>query len=260
MKERVISAIVALLIVIPLIILGDMYFRVFAILIGLYGLKELLDLKKGIPSYIKLSSYLFFIVMLLFGYVYNGDIIIMDFSLFLLIFISLSISLLIFKKPYNIEDVFYLCSSILFLSVSFYLIIIIRELSLYLFIYLILISTVTDTFAYLIGKKYGKNKLMEDVSPNKTIEGSIAGLVVGTIAGSIFYYFLIGHSNIFVIIAMTALLSTIGQIGDLVFSSIKRHFKIKDFSNIMPGHGGILDRLDSIIFIVLSYVIISVLL
>ena len=62
-------------------------------------------------------------------------------------------------------------------------------------------------------------------------------------------------SNIFILILVTLLLSLIGQFGDLVFSSIKRHYKIKDFSNLMPGHGGILDRLDSSIFVILAYMI-----
>ena len=247
MKERLISAFIALLIIVPLILLGGIYFKVAVIIISLLGFKELLDLKKKIPSHVEIVGYFLFLIIILVGYIFNGDIVIMNFSLFILVFISLLISLLIYNKPYNIEDIFYLIGSILFLSISFYLIIIIREISLYTFLYLIIISTMTDTFAYLIGRKYGKRKLMEEVSPNKTIEGSIAGLIVGTLLSTLFYYFVIDKSNILMIILMSMVLSMLGQIGDLLFSSIKRHFKIKDFSNIMPGHGGILDRLDSII-------------
>ena len=84
----------------------------------------------------------------------------------------------------------------------------------------------------------------------------IIGTFFGTLIPVVFYYFCVMKSNIFILILVTLLLSLIGQFGDLVFSSIKRHFKVKDFSNIMPGHGGILDRLDSIIFVLLLYTLI----
>ena len=66
---------------------------------------------------------------------------------------------------------------------------------------------------------------------------------------------MIGNTNVVLLIILTAVLSIVGQFGDLVFSAIKRHYKLKDFSNIMPGHGGILDRLDSIIFVLMVFII-----
>lgn len=107
------------------------------------------------------------------------------------------------------------------------------------------------------GKLFGKHKLIEKVSPKKTIEGSIIGSAFGTIIPSIYYIYMVDPgANILTVIFMTLILSIIGQLGDLVFSSIKRYFNIKDFSNIMPGHGGILDRIDSITMVVLAYQII----
>ena len=88
-----------------------------------------------------------------------------------------------------------------------------------------------------------------------SVEGMIIGTFFGTLIPVVFYYFCVMKSNIFILILVTLLLSLIGQFGDLVFSSIKRHYKIKDFSNLMPGHGGILDRLDSSIFVILAYMI-----
>ena len=115
----------------------------------------------------------------------------------------------------------------------------------------------TDTFAMLIGCLIGKHKLIPDVSPKKSIEGSIGGSVVGTAIASILYYNVISNQiNIFVLILMTLVLTILGQLGDLFFSKIKRENKIKDFSNIMPGHGGILDRFDSMTFIVFGYLVI----
>ena len=131
----------------------------------------------------------------------------------------------------------------------------VRSMSLYLFIYLFLITIITDTFAYIGGSKFGKNKLAPMISPNKSVEGFVIGLVFGSLIASLFYYFVIGNINYVLLFLLTMILSIVGQFGDLVFSAIKRHFKVKDFSNIMPGHGGILDRLDSIIFVLITFII-----
>ena len=112
----------------------------------------------------------------------------------------------------------------------------------------------TDVFAYVIGKtfKLGKHKFSK-ISPNKSIEGCIAGLI-GAIILSLIYticinsYFSFEISYIKVII-ITFILSIVGQFGDFAASSIKRFVDIKDFSNLIPGHGGLLDRIDSLIFI-----------
>ena len=94
--------------------------------------------------------------------------------------------------------------------------------------------------------------MCKEISPNKTWEGSIGGLLAGSIISLIFYNFLISSIDIKLVI-ITIILSIVGQIGDLIMSKIKRENGIKDFSNILPGHGGILDRLDSSIFVVLAY-------
>ena len=121
-------------------------------------------------------------------------------------------------------------------------------------IFIMSITIFTDTFAYIVGRLIGKNKFAPTVSPNKTWEGFIGGLVFGTFISTVYYISVFNYSgNYLKIIFIIAILSTIGQIGDLVFSSIKRHYKIKDFGNIMPGHGGVLDRLDSIIFVSMAF-------
>ena len=94
--------------------------------------------------------------------------------------------------------------------------------------------------------------MCKEISPNKTWEGSIGGLLAGSVISLIFYNFLISSIDIKLVI-ITIILSIVGQIGDLIMSKIKRENGIKDFSNILPGHGGILDRLDSSIFVVLAY-------
>jgi phosphatidate cytidylyltransferase len=104
-----------------------------------------------------------------------------------------------------------------------------------------------DVFAYLIGKNFGKHKLIERVSPNKTIEGFIGGFVFTYIAGffiSVYCDSLLSYQWL----GIAIIVSVFGVLGDLIESMFKRQAGVKDSSNFIPGHGGFLDRLDSIIF------------
>ncbi len=116
-----------------------------------------------------------------------------------------------------------------------------------------LITCITDIFALVTGSLVGKTPLSKKFSPHKTIEGLIGGTVMGTILATMFYLEAIPTElTITNIVIITMTLSLIGQLGDLVFSSVKRYYNKKDFSNLIPGHGGILDRFDSIIFVALA--------
>lgn len=118
--------------------------------------------------------------------------------------------------------------------------------------YLAISAWGTDTFAYLVGIKFGKHKLTP-ISPKKSIEGSIGGIVGSTLIAIIYTYFINKICNAGIsYLAITGIgvaLSVLAQIGDLAASSIKRYVDIKDFGKIIPGHGGMLDRIDSILFI-----------
>ena len=123
----------------------------------------------------------------------------------------------------------------------------------YHFLFIITLISLSDISGYLIGKKFGKTKLIETVSPNKTIEGFMASIIIPT---SIFYiYFIVILSYPFFILDLVFMIlcCIFCTVGDLAISSYKRAFSVKDSGNFLPGHGGLLDRLDSYLPTVFIY-------
>ncbi len=257
MKKRVISAAVAILLLILVLYFQGIILYVAAGLLAILAYRELTNLKvlKNIPLTNKGLGVI--AVLLLVYSLFDGYSIAFGISYKMVAVASLLtfIPVLFSKDKYGALEAIYHFGIIIFLGLVFNLLILVINLNVKMFLYLILITILTDTFALFIGKLIGKHKFFPSISPNKTIEGAIGGSVVGTIIASIFYINLIGNVNIFIAILITLLFSMIGQAGDLIFSKIKRENGIKDFSNIMPGHGGILDRLDSIIFVLLTYIL-----
>jgi phosphatidate cytidylyltransferase len=215
-----------------------------------------MKVRKKIPKYMEYISYLLFTILYVNNFYLIDVTYYLDYKILILVLVVLILPIVIYhdNKTYNIEDAFYLIGSILLLSIAYNIIINLREENLLIIFYIMLITIMTDTFAYFGGCKYGKHKLIPSISPNKSVEGLVIGTFFGTAIASVFYILFIGNANPYLIVIFTMLLSLIGQFGDLIFSSIKRLYEVKDFSNIMPGHGGILDRLDSIIFVLLAYV------
>ncbi|MBP3461147.1 MAG: phosphatidate cytidylyltransferase [Bacilli bacterium] len=259
MKQRVISAIIALAILIPVLKIGGTIFNITVFILSILALKEFLDIKqikKELPSFITFISYLMLSLFVLTN-ITNKDILFsIDYRIIAGLFLVFTLPTVLYhdRSLYSIVDAFYLIGGIFFLGISFSLMILVRNVGLTTLVYLFLITIMTDTYAYLIGRLIGKHKLLENISPNKTWEGTIGGTLFGTLIGSCFYMTVIENNlPIYVIILMTMFLSILGQFGDLFFSAIKRYYGKKDFSNIMPGHGGILDRLDSIIFVILGF-------
>ena len=256
MKTRIISAIVMLAIFVPLIIIGGLVFEIGIAVLSLLAFREIIKLyekEKKVPLVIKVLAFIS-VGLLVMSYesLLPCIALILLFCFMPIIFTD--------NKEYNINNAASLFGIIMFIGIPFYTMNIIRMSSIEEFIYLISITIFTDTFAYVGGRLLGKHKLMPKVSPNKTLEGSIIGSMMGTLVPCFIYLFYVRPDiNIAVLIGMTLIISLLAQLGDLLFSSIKRNYNTKDFSNIIPGHGGILDRFDSLLVASLVYTIIILL-
>lgn len=141
-----------------------------------------------------------------------------------------------------------------------------HEHGLFFLILIFVIAYMSDTFAYLIGSLFGKHKLIPRVSPNKTVEGAVAGLIASVIftVGWFLLYnsFLADKDKILIYIPLLIILAVFGtlcsMLGDLLMSALKRSYGISDFSKILPGHGGILDRFDSVLAVsIILYAILN---
>jgi len=200
-----------------------------------------------------LTTFISFVTYIVAIYLYTNHNIMIS-SVFSIIFISLILIQLAYVSYVVLNDsklfIPHYLTSLLYIGLGFSAFVLLKVMDMKLIIYLIVVIAITDSFAFFFGVKYGKNKIAPTISPKKSVEGSVAGLIGGLIAGVLFVYFskLYGtliFNNYIIVILITILISSLGQIGDLFASKIKRKYGVKDFSNLFPGHGGVLDRFDS---------------
>lgn len=256
MKSRIISGIIIAIIVIPTLYFGGFIYNLAIGILSVLAFKELIDVKKDvtIPNSMKLVGLICMLLLIFISKENQSLLFGLSYETLSIVFLSLLAPTIFFKdKSYNATSAFYLASISIFLGVIFNLFIALYNASLMQFIYVIVIACMTDIFALFGGKLIGRHKLTK-ISPGKTIEGSLIGTLVATVVGTTFYITLIEYSSVVTIVIITIILSVIGQIGDIFFSLIKRENGVKDYSNLIPGHGGILDRLDSIIFILIAFI------
>ena len=246
MSKRIISGAIIALITVLALYYDGLIFNIVLSFIGLYSAYEYISVMKK-----KFNLLLYIIsIISIFSLIYLNDYA----SDIILIELIILLSIAVFNPNENYVDMAGLLLFCILIGFALYHMNHIEHLNKWMLGYIFIISYLTDVFAYFIGMFFGKHKLNERVSPKKTIEGSIGGLLFGSICSFLWaYYFkFFGYPSYFFILS-SILLPIISEIGDLVFSLIKRHYEVKDFSNLIPGHGGILDRLDSNIFCIITF-------
>ncbi|UQS85481.1 phosphatidate cytidylyltransferase [Apilactobacillus apisilvae] len=252
MKQRVLTAIIALIIFIPVVLLGGIFIDVAAIALGIIAVSEALVMKKKLV--VSIEAILSFIgVSLIIApdnwFIHLPNFLSSQFLLYIVIML-LMLRTVITRNRFSFDDVGVLTLSMFYVGIGFHYFISARSDSISTLFYALFIVWITDSGAYIFGKKFGKNKLAPHVSPNKTWEGSICGSLLATVIGTMWMlYYNIGNTSVIEAIFITLILSIVGQFGDLVESALKRYYRVKDSGKILPGHGGILDRFDSLLFV-----------
>ncbi|MFD1030976.1 phosphatidate cytidylyltransferase [Metaplanococcus flavidus] len=253
MKERLITGAIAMAFFIPFVVFGGTPFTILVLILGTIGFQELLKMKGrtlwSVPGLISLLA--------LYAFMMPGEWTLqvsewtgytkVEFAFIAVIL--LLIHTVIVKNSFTFDDAAFAILGTLYVGMGFLYLIETREESLAYLIYALLVVWFTDSGAYFTGRKFGKRKLWPEISPNKTIEGFIGGIIYAIVAALVFDYFVDLNKPIYIIIIVTVVASVFGQMGDLVESALKRHFNVKDSGKLLPGHGGVLDRFDSILFV-----------
>lgn len=251
LKQRVITAAVALIIFIPIVFLGGTLIEIAALALAVVAMSEVLIMKRILlvtpEAIISILGTLFLVAPKSWMHDLPSQI---NTPFVSLIFaIALMVRVVFSKNRFNFDDAGVLTLTMLYIGFGFNMFVQARTVGLGMLMYLLLTVWSTDSGAYLVGRKIGKTKLAPQISPNKTWEGSIGGTIVAVIVGIIFSVTGLIHYGILATILMTLFLSIAGQLGDLIESSLKRYYGVKDSGRILPGHGGILDRFDSLLLV-----------
>ncbi|AXY25467.1 phosphatidate cytidylyltransferase [Suicoccus acidiformans] len=251
MKERVLGALMGLAVFLPLIYLGGGYFAFCMLVLGILGLAELAAMK-GInyKSHIGVLSSVGLASVLIPARYFPGFLAGMNVEIIYYIIAIILLVITVFQhESFDIEDAALLMFGAIYIGFGFRFLIEIRDMGLETIIYQFIVIWSTDIGAYLFGRRFGKRQMAPQVSPNKTWEGFFGGTLLALVVGSLYIYLIdpnLGSINSVWIVTLSMAIT--GQLGDLVESAYKRHFKVKDSGNFLPGHGGVLDRFDSTIF------------
>ncbi|UXS74817.1 phosphatidate cytidylyltransferase [Staphylococcus chromogenes] len=248
MKVRTITMIVALIVFLPILLIGGTTWMLFTSILALIALKELLNMNRiqllSIPGFISALA----LVLILLPQDITWVPVLQQKSLIALSFILLSYTVMS-KNRFSFMDSAFCLMSVAYVGIGFMYFYETREAGLHYILFGLLIVWLTDTGAYLFGRSFGKHKLWPVISPNKTVEGFIGGLLCSLLVPLAFMFFVPFDYSMIWVLVMTVVLSAFGQLGDLVESGFKRHFGVKDSGRLLPGHGGILDRFDSFMFV-----------
>lgn len=253
MKQRVITAIVALILFIPIILLGGLWIDWLTVALAAVGISEVFLMKKqllvSVDFLLALLATLTWTVPDAFikGLPWHWTKYGVYFALIMLLLTWTVLS----KNKTTFDDVGVYTIASLYIGTGFHYMAAIRNYSngLALLCYVFVVVWATDIGAYMIGRKIGKHKLWPVISPNKTWEGSIGAVVCALVFVAIYLAFVKIDFPQSTMLILAFFLSIVGQMGDLVESAYKRYYGVKDSGKILPGHGGILDRFDSMLFV-----------
>ena len=211
MIKRLISAIITLAVIMPIIYFGEIPFKIAILLIALFGFIEYVNLETKIPNGAKMISMLCLAIIVFDNFEKTNLVSLINMRLIgIILLIHFCTSIFYNKdKDFNITKCFQLLGLILFLGITFSIFVIVRNIDVWLFLYLISIAIFTDIFAHAIGTLFGKHKVTE-ISPNKSWEGYIGGTLFGVLGSSIIYITCIDPNiNIFLIVLISFILSII---------------------------------------------------
>ena len=252
MKKRVISAAIIIPIVVLAIYFSGIVFHltVLAIMLGaIYEMKKALKLVE--INTMMIMNYVYAIIAAVTVYFGEGKHLLAILLLFSVI--TFSISMLLPK--YDVKDAIATVFVFIYPTTLILLLNVLEQYGREFIIGAVIASVITDTTAFFVGRRFGEAKLCPTISPNKTVAGAIGGAAATLVLFTIYWLIIaliqgtpIGVTQVFMWILLALLCGIFAQLGDLFASSIKRYCGLKDFSNLIPGHGGIMDRLDSIMF------------
>lgn len=253
MKTRIISGAVILGILISTLVIGNwyLYFVCLAVsLIGLFELYRVLEMEASMPAWIGYASTLVLYISVKLGLGFHFEIFIITATL-----IALLTAYVLMYPRLHVSNIMAAIFGVVYVSLMISFVFRLRMSSGgAATVWLIFLgSWVNDTCAYFTGYFFGKHKMSPELSPKKTVEGAIGGIAGSTLVGLIYGIIAnaVGidlHGNVILIFTLTGLIGAFGGIiGDLSASAIKRNRNIKDYGKLIPGHGGILDRFDSVI-------------
>ncbi|KMK77244.1 phosphatidate cytidylyltransferase [Alkalihalobacillus pseudalcaliphilus] len=256
MKQRIITGLIGGIVFISLVIAGGWLFSAFIFIVASVAMTELLKMKKISPfstmGIISLGSmWLLLIPSTWFDAVVPIQFTKIESFVFLILFLLMLTVLS--KNKFTFDEVGFVVLSSVYVGFGFHYLLMTREIAdvgMWLVFFVLLLIWTTDSGAYFIGRAFGKHKLWPDISPKKTIEGAIGGIISAIALGTAFYMiFPQLFESYFIALLVMLVASTFGQLGDLVESALKRHYSVKDSGTVLPGHGGILDRFDSLIYV-----------
>lgn len=264
LKRTLTGAIIVIATVIAFVLrtIDIRFFDLFALILSVMGTYELTKaLGDKITNIQKILSLVFSLAIIPFAVFLKGYLLI-----FIVGYIALSLILSVFIKDSSIEKLGCFLLSLIYptlLLSSLSLVNHLGNFSLFALVLVFASSYLTDTLAYLVGSKFKGKKLCPSISPNKTVSGAIGGVIGGVLGGILTYYAfkllkinpfeLQEEITVIIYLIMTGIVfSIVTQLGDLFESFIKRGLGVKDMGSLLPGHGGILDRVDGLMFTALA--------